>query len=231
MIKADKLVTNIKITTWLFVVFIIGFFLFLTGATRPVLNFNNETNSVMYPEQCFRPPNELTQEYVDLCSIPQDYVKTDHVIIIGIAVLGLIGTLVGDKGKTTEMADIEEAREIVNKYLKTHEKIVTDTGEVITIGKYHISPNFLLPEERVGKETIPLRYVLDVTIIDLEEMEFYVRAYVHPFKRYLKGFVSADKPLDEKDRCSKCGTEHDIGYKDTEDYKKFKEMKDEMSGQ
>ena len=227
MIKLDRAVSGVRISTWAFIAAIFIFFLYLSGTTKPILNFNNDTKTVMYPEQCFQPQNKITQEYVNLCSIPQDYVKTDNLIIVFIILIGLVATLISDKGKIPEMADIREAREIVTKYMDSHKNIkLQDTGEIIDIGKYYISPNFLLKEERIGKERIPERYVLDVEITDLEGMSYNVRSYVEPFKRYLKGFVSANKELEELDRCPDCGKEFDVEYIDTEDYRKFKKIKE-----
>ncbi len=220
MIKPNQLVSGIRLSSWAFIAGIIILLLYLSGTTKPVLNFNNDLNTVMYPEQCFKPPTQLTQEYVDLCSIPQDYVKTDNIIIGVILLIGLIATLISDKGKLPEMADIIEAKDIVTKYLNRYKEVILDTGEIISIGKFQISNNFLLPEERIGKDRIPERYVLDVIITDSDSMEHYVRAYVQPYKRYIKGFVSADKPLEEEDRCGSCGKEFDVEYVDTEDLKK-----------
>ena len=227
MIELDRAVGGVRISTWGFVVAIIIFLLYLSGTTKPILNFNNNTNTIMYPEQCFKPQSQITQEYINLCSIPQDYVKTDNIIIGFIIVMGLIVTLISDKGKIPEMADITEAREIVSKYMDSHKNIkLQDTGDIIDIGTYHISPHFLLKEERIGKERIPERYVLDVEITDSEGMPFNVRSYVEPFKRYIKGFVSANKELEESDRCSNCGKEFDVEFVDTEDYRKFKKIKE-----
>ena len=233
MIKPDELISGIRLSSWAFMIALIIFFIYLNSITKPVLNFDNRTNTILYPEQCFISHQELTQEYVNLCSIPKDYVKIDNIAFGLILILGLISTLLSDKGKMPEMADIIEAKEKVKKYLDTHKDIRLDTGEIINIGKYRISPNFLLTEERVvidnKPERIPERYVLDVIITDLDDMEHYIRAYMHPFKRYLKGFVSADKPLEELDRCGNCGKEFDVEFKDTKDYVKFKKLKEEMT--
>lgn len=228
MIKPNQFISGVRLSSWGFIIALVIFFLYLNGTTKPVLNFDNETNTIIYPEQCFRPPDELTQEYVDLCSIPRDYVKTDNIVVGFIMLIGLVATLISNKSKLPEMADIIEAKEIVTKYLNLYKEITLDTGEVISIGKFQISLHFLLPEERIGKDRIPERYVLDVEITDFDGMEHYVRAYVHPFKRYIKGFVSADKPLEESDRCGNCGKEFDVEYKDTTDYIKFKKMKKEI---
>ena len=226
MIKIDQIIGGLRLATWGFLIAIAVFFIYLNGATKPILNFNNETNIVLYPEQCFKSPQELTQEYIDLCSIPQDYLKTDYLIIAAFLLIGLVATLISDKGKIPEMADIKEAQKITKDYLDSHKNIkLQDTGEIIDIGKYYISPNFLLPEERIGKDRIPERYVISAVITDLDDIEHNIRVYIHPFKRYLKGFVSADKDLEDSDRCTKCGMEFDVEYKDTEDLIKMKQLK------
>ena len=98
-------------------------------------------------------------------------------------------------------------------------------GEIIEIGKYKISPNFLTrtiidPE----KQDRLLKFVLQVNITDLDGMSHHVKSYVHPIKRKVIGFVPLEGVLEEVEQCPNCGKEYDIGYVDTEDLKKAKKI-------
>ena len=179
--------------------------------TQTIDRYNNATNTT-FTREYYVVPNYVNQNYVAL-----------GYILLGGLVLSFLA-----KESKTDMASIEEAIGIMDKYLKGRKSITTSSGEIIEISKYHIDPNFLLPEEVTDEGRIPFRYVLQIRIIDLDGNEIYLKGYVHPFKRYIGGFVEIDGALGEIDKCSDCGKEYDIKVLKTEDYKKWQRIKEDF---
>lgn len=179
--------------------------------TQTIERYNNITNTT-YTREYYIVPNYVNQNYMAL-----------GFILLGGLVLSLLV-----KESKADMASIEEAIGIMDKYLKGRKSITTLSGEIIEISKYYIDPNFLLPEEITDEGRIPFRYVLQIRIIDLDGNEIYLKGYVHPFKRYIGGFIEMDGALGEKDKCSDCGKEYDIKVLKTEDYKKWQRIKEDF---
>jgi len=179
--------------------------------TQIIERYNNATNTT-YTREYYVVPNYVNQNYM----------------VLGFILLG--GLVLSFMAKETikDMASIEEAIAIMDKYLKGRKSITTLSGEIIEISKYFIDPNFLLPEDLTDEGRIPFRYVLQIRIFDLDGNEIYLKGYVHPFKRYIGGFVEIDGALGEKDKCSDCGKEYDIKVLKTEDYKKWRIIKEDF---
>ena len=218
-----------EIEKWLFgftklqIVLIISlaiYLLVLAKITQPVdttlvERFNNQTNQT------------FTREYY----IVPNYVNQNYLITGFILLLGLVMAFLVKEGKGSNMITIEEAIQIMDSYLKKRKSIITSTGQTIDIGTYHIDPNFLLTEDITDAGRIPNRYVLQIRIIDTDEREFYLKGYVHPFKRYIGGFVEMEGALEGKERCTQCGEEYDVKILSTEEYKKWLKVKGDFKGE
>lgn len=209
MAKIEQYIARVGGLRALFIVGLVIMFFFITRITTPIPNFNNETSTVIYGKDDFVPPA---------------YMNTNHLLIMIIFLVGLVVSFIRKEVKKQEMADIDEVHNIVKDYLKKRKSIKTDQGNVYEIGEYNLDKNFILRELREGGESKPYRYVVQINITDTDGLPHYLKAYVHPFSRYLSGFVDIDKPLEGEDQCPDCGKEFDIGYVSTEDYKKFRRI-------
>ncbi len=199
-----------------FIITIIIFIYALSRITAPIdtqiIERYNDVTNTTYTREYYVVPNYVNQNY----------------LVLGYILLGGLVISFLTKASTTDMISIEEAIQIMDKYLKGRKSITTLSGEIIEVSKYFIDSNFLLPEEVTDEGRIPFRYVLQIRIIDLDENEIYLKGYVHPFKRYIGGFVEMDGALGEKDKCSDCGKEYDIKVLKTEDYKKWQRIKEDF---
>ena len=206
----------------IFFIFAISIFLiYLTAVTSKVPVYineagqivDNETNIVLYEKDS---------------TVPKSNVNSSHLLVAFLLFAGLIMGFLSKEAKKPEMADIDEVNEIMKNYLKKRESIETKQGHIITLGNFTISNNFILRDELKGNERKPYKYVLQINITDLEKRPHYVKGYVHPYTRHVSGFMDIDQPLEEKDQCDICGKEYDIKYIDTEDYRTFKKIKDDL---
>ena len=203
--------------TWMQIGLIIVMVIFIwysveTNALVP--NKINQTNSTAPVKYIYTLEDE----------VPKNYLTQTHMILGFIILGGLVLSFTKSKTIMDEI-DIEEARKVMDTYLKNRKTIETTTGEIIEIGEFKISPNFF---ERIitdpEKEDRTLKFVLQINITDLDGMPHYVKGYVHPKKQKVTGFMPLDKPLGEEDQCPDCGTEFDVAYVDTEDLRKARKI-------
>ena len=179
--------------------------------TQTIEKYNNATNTT------------FTREYF----VVQNYVNGNYMVLGYILLGGIVISFLAMAGKKSDMLSIEEAIKIINNYLKSRKSITTLSGEIIEIGNYYIDPTrWLLPEEFTDVGRVPYKYVLQVKITDLDGNDIYLKAYVHPFKGYIGGFIEG--LVEDKEKCSHCGNEYDIKILTTEDYKKWKRLKEDF---
>ena len=216
MVDWEKFIFGFTKLQIFFIVALAIFIFTLSKITAPIdtqiIEKYNPVTNTTYTREYYVVPNYVNQNYMALGFI---------------LLSGLVLSFLAKESKA-DMASIEEAIGIMDKYLKGRKSITTLSGEIIEISKYFIDPNFLLPEEVTDEGRIPIKYVLQIRIFDLDENEIYLKGYVHPFKRYVGGFVEMEGALEEKEKCPDCGKEYDIKVLKTEDYKKWQRIKEDF---
>jgi len=195
-----------------FIIAIVIYIIVLAKTTAPVPNYDNDTG---------------TYHYLEGEPIPPNYVDSTYLTIALVLLAGLVMSFV-TKEVRRDLMDIEEARNIVNTYLKDKKSITTDTGDIIEMGDCKIDPNFIPRDEIIKNERRIFEYVLQMTITDSIGNERYVKCRVKCNPPSMGGFTEIDEPLSDKDKCSKCGDEFDVKLVDSEEVKMYKHLKKEI---
>lgn len=192
---------------------LIVLFGYLSTSTQLVPNWDNETGTILYSGNDMVPKSNV--------SIGQAFFGTILVIL-------LVMTFIGKNRQTADIATPEEAQEALNDFLKKRKKVELKDGTVITLGDYYIDTNFLTKSRTDKTGTKMVSYIFQIRIED-GYLTYYFKGDVHPNTRYVTRFIEMDGPLEEKDKCPKCGTEYDEKYMDTEDLKGYKKLKEDLS--
>lgn len=192
------------------------YIIWLSQATAPVKNYDNETNTILYTEEDLMSPEPI---------FPKNYVNSTYVFF-GFVIIGWIFISFSANETLGTALDIIGARKIVEKYLTDVKQIIMHDGTIIDIGTFVISEKFL-PQYVYEKEGKRLdKFILMVHITDTSGIPFLLKAYVDIALRQITAFVEIEEQLSTTDKCDKCGKEPDLLIINTEDLKKYKKIKD-----
>lgn len=188
------------------------YLIYLQNTTDLVLNFNdgNETRVINGianpPKTVLYPPNSF---------VPKSGVSNSQMIFGMILYSVVIAVLLANRMKQPTRATPKEAMDDLSKQLKQLRDLPLADGTTIPITdnlRIEIHPVFLTRYyETSENDRKEFRYTFQVIVKDRqEEVEYYYRAWYHPWTRYWDGLFPAKTLLSGKDACPNCGDEYNF---------------------
>jgi len=210
---------ELSIVEWVAIAVVIGYFFYLNQSTAYVVNFNNETQQVLYAS------NDL---------VPKSNVSNSQTFFGILLFIVCILILLSKRLAHLKRATPKEALDDLSKQLKELKNVALADGTSITIQdniKILPTPQFITRYKELGEESKAFRYTFLVYLRDnYNEVTYYFRAWYHPWDRYWDGFYQTKTPIADRDRCPNCGSEYDIKVITTSDVQKAVALRKGLTG-
>lgn len=213
------------------IILAIGYFFYLNNSTALILNINLE-NQTRVINGVPNPPNTIL--YAPNDYVPKSNISNTQTFFGIVIIILLVVILLSKRISIPRRATIQEAiHDIANQLIKTRQikdaklsttrnglKIISDIEEI------ELTYNFLTRYKSEGNRRWAFRYTIGVIITNREDnIPEYYKAFYHPWSRYWDGLVESITPLNDEDRCPKCGSDFDEKIVMAEDLIKYRHAK------